>query len=168
MTPEEPVSEESDRIVAALERLNANVVASNEAIALSNQHLAESNERIAELSVFSQRSRRLIRYLGASLVLDVLLTLGLGLAFNQSSDAAHQARIAAAAAQALSVANKNSIYESCNTGNAVRLNDITLWTHILTLIPSQTAANAVSTAGLLLFVDKTFAPRDCGPQPVTG
>lgn len=136
-------------------------IASNAAIVRSNELLSESNDRIAELGRYGRRSRRLIRGLIVSLMLDVVLTGGLGFVLNQASGAANTSKQAANAAHALSVLDKENIVAACLAGNRVRANDILIWTDFLSTPSAVKQHGPPDRDPILILVRKTFAPRVC-------
>lgn len=136
-------------------------LASNRAIIESNRLLGESNNRIANLIRYGHRSRTLIRILTASLVFDIVLTAGLGLAYHRATTAAEDASATAAVASALSAANKESILDSCLSGNVVRANDILIWTDFLSTPAAIKVHGTPAQDSTLRLVRKTFAPRNC-------
>lgn len=136
-------------------------LASNAAIVRSNELLSDSNDRIADLAGYGHRSRMLIRGLVVSFVLNILLTGGLGLAYDQAHGAAESARQAAQAANSLSLTNGQNILTSCRAGNGVRANDILIWTDFLSTAAAVKQHGPPATDPILKLVKTTFAPRVC-------
>ena len=66
------------------------------------------------------------------------------------------------------VSNRATITQLCETGNGFRADQVTLWTHLVTISappPHETAvqkaARAKTVRAFLAYVRKVFAPRDC-------
>ena len=66
------------------------------------------------------------------------------------------------------VANRATVVQLCETGNGFRAQQVTLWTHLIATSqppPHETAAQRrqrdALIAGLLAYVRKVFAPRNC-------
>jgi hypothetical protein len=69
------------------------------------------------------------------------------------------------------VANRATVVQLCETGNGFRAQQVTLWTHLIATSqppPHETAAQRRQRqeliAGLLAYVRKVFAPRDCAAR----
>ena len=66
------------------------------------------------------------------------------------------------------VASRATVTQLCLTGNESRMQQITLWTHLVAIstpppheTPAQQARRAEVTREFLAFVRRVFAPRDC-------
>ena len=66
------------------------------------------------------------------------------------------------------VANRATITQLCETGNGFRADQVTLWSHLVTIsapppheTAAQKAARAKTVRAFLAYVRKVFAPRDC-------
>jgi hypothetical protein len=108
--------------------------------------------------------RRVLIVVSAGLVLDVVLTIVLGLVAGQSHDASAQAQGAAARANAAVAQLHATQVSSCEDGNQTRAGEIALWEHIYGLsvaAAKPTAAERQADERLLAYVRATFAPRDC-------
>ena len=67
------------------------------------------------------------------------------------------------------VANRATVTQLCLSGNESRMQQITLWTHLVAIsapppheTPAARARRAELTREFLAYVRKVFAPRDCG------
>jgi hypothetical protein len=112
------------------------------------------SDNIDDLVKASQRSRRSIRLLTISIVLDIALTIGLGL-------------VALRAQQASDLANSNQArqYQSCLNGNASRAGQIELWTYIISLptMTPRTPAQQAQADSFLIYVKQLYGPLRCVP-----
>jgi hypothetical protein len=116
-----------------------------------DRRIAGSRE-IEELRKAGRHRQRLIRILGASLALDILLTGGFGwLAWR-----ADQSARAAASLQA-------QAHATCLSGNEARAGQRQLWHYILDLPPTapRTPAQQEQADRFAVYIDSTFAPRRC-------
>lgn len=96
----------------------------------------------------AKKRKRNEKILAISILLDVLLTLGLGLVSIQTH------RIAVKADT-----NRNALIRTCESGNEARKNNREIWDYVL-----EITANAPPNAQREKFISKvnaTFAPRDC-------
>ena len=66
------------------------------------------------------------------------------------------------------VASRATVTQLCVTANESRMQQITLWTHLVAIstpppheTPAQRATRAQRTRQFLAYVRKVFAPRDC-------
>ncbi len=121
--------------------------------------LVELSAHIVNLTAYGRRNRRLIRLLAVSLVLDVVLSLGLGwVAFNakEASDSARRATTAAALVA-------TDAHATCLTSNEARAVQHDLWKYVLNVPPSRplTATESGQRAQFRTYIDATLAPRDC-------
>lgn len=103
------------------------------------------SEVVAITAKVGKRNRRMIRWLALSIVVDVILTFGLGWAtirLNQVTASAHT---------------------RCESGNVFRANNTQLWEHILTLPPgaTQTAKQKQQTDDFRKYLLKVDAPVKC-------
>lgn len=116
------------------------------------------DERIArspDIDALVKASRRnwlLIRILGVSVALDVLLSGGVGYLAYQASRTAQQAN-------SLQV----QIHTTCEAGNEARAGQITLWHYLLDLPPTtpRTPEQQEQARQFRAYVDRLFAPRRC-------
>lgn len=131
------------------------------ALAVSNEAIQHSNERIIQINQYGKKNRRLIHALGWSIVVDLLLSIGLAFAINQSHDATENATRAAASAAEASANNATTIKNTCLASNETRKSNIQLWNYLFNLAP-PTAPPSPAVVDFKAFVEKTFAPRDCG------
>jgi uncharacterized protein HemX len=93
------------------------------------------------------KSRRNLRWLAVSVVLDVALSVALGaLAFGQAhtSEAIHNSQVSA-----------------CQQANVKRAQDVAVWNRLLRLPPTATSAQKTEIAELEKLVGVKDAPRDC-------
>lgn len=119
-----------------------------------NRQMAEhpAEESIRVLVKDAQRSKRRMRILTVSVILDILLTIGLATVSFKTSEVAHLAQ-----------SNKDAVIANCQTANESRRNNKALWDFAFTLTPDQppTPEQNERTAKFKEFVAKTFAQRDC-------
>lgn len=116
------------------------------------------DDAIATLLKDAQKRRRQIIALAISLMLDLWLTIGLAFL-------SIQARNTAIAVQN----SKDSIVASCEAANEFRLTEAALWNHILAiepvvereLTPEEQARQDKTVADFRVFLETTFAPKDC-------
>ena len=66
------------------------------------------------------------------------------------------------------VSNRATITQLCETGNGFRADQVTLWTHLVTIsapppheTAAQKAARAKTVRAFLAYVRTVFKPRDC-------
>lgn len=101
------------------------------------------------VTLYGTRSRRLIRAAAISIVLDVVLSLGLGWISFQAREASHNAATA--------------IKTNCVSSNEARKTQIDLWTAVFALPstkpPTEQAARDYDW--LKAHISVIFAPRDC-------
>lgn len=113
---------------------------------------------IAELIKDAGRRRRQIMFLGISLMLDVLLTIGFAYLSIQARDTAIEVQN-----------SKDTLIANCQVGNEFRKTEADLWNHILeiqpanqsSLTPEQEAKRQKTIADFREYLKTTFAPRDC-------
>jgi hypothetical protein len=109
----------------------------------------------AEIDTLVKASRRnllLIRILGVSLAIDVLLTVGFGWVAWRADLTARQAASLQAQAHA-----------TCLSGNEARAGQRQLWHYILDLPPTapRTPAQQEQAVAFGAYIDDIFAPRRC-------
>jgi hypothetical protein len=134
----------SDPITAAQQLTSALDAMSGRLEAVS----ARQDEQI----LYGRRNRSLIRWLVASLILDVILTAGFvfgAIKINEANDRTDQIH--------------NQQVATCVSSNDARLLTTQLWEYIFTLKPStpRTDAQQKQIADLQNYVHRAFAPRDC-------
>lgn len=114
------------------------------------EHPAEESIRV--LVKDADRSKRRMRILTISVILDILLTIGLAAVSFKTSEIAHLAQT-----------NRQAVLANCQTANESRRNNRELWEFAFTLTPNQpqTDAQKAQTQTFKEFVAKTFAERDC-------
>ena len=123
-------------------------------IARSDQ-LDERIARSSDIEALVRSSRRnwlLIRILGVSVALDVLLSGGVGYLAYEASRTAQQAA-------SLQV----QLHTTCVAGNEPRAGQITLWHYLLDLPPTspRTPEQQQQAVQFRAYVDRLFAPRRC-------
>lgn len=98
------------------------------------------------------KRKRQVRLLAASLVFDLLLTVGLATISLKTNETAHLAQ-----------SNRDAVLANCETSNDSRKNNRALWDFAFALTPTQppTEEQKAQTALFKEFVAKTFAERDC-------
>jgi len=159
---DEAMPEKADLLIAAVERLGVGISASNGAIALSNDRIAESNARISELGQASKRQRLLIRILAVSVAFDIVLSLGLGVAFLRARQADNRSRTAAAAVALQVTANNAQARATCLASNATRALATQGWDYLLT--QSEIGASPAMTEraeALRTHIDALYVPQSC-------
>jgi hypothetical protein len=117
--------------------------------------LTDMTAELQRLAAYGHRNRRMIWGLIISIILDLVLTVTIAIVAVQ----AHDANTAAAAA-------KQSELALCTAGNAARAQQVTLWTHLLTLprapgSPPRTKAQQQEISAFGVYVKSIFHPRDC-------
>lgn len=119
------------------------------AVTALHADLSELRYDLNSVTLYGTRSRRLIRAAAVSIVLDIILSLGLGYISFQARDASQNAATA--------------IKTNCLSGNEARKNQIDLWTSIFALPSTKppTEQAARDYEGLKLHIQQIFAPRDC-------
>ena len=115
----------------------------------------DSETRDTELARYGHRNRIMIWATIVSLVLDLLLTAGIAVVAVQ----AHHANSAAAASGQTELA-------LCQAGNVARAQQITLWSHLLSLSPApgtrpRSAAQEKQITEFRAYIRSIFASRDC-------
>ena len=119
-----------------------------------NRQMAEhpAEESIRVLVKDANRSKRRVRILTISVILDVLLTIGLAAVSYKTSEVAHLAQ-----------SNKQAVIANCEVANESRKNNHDLWDFAFSLSPDQpqTPEQQQRAAEFREFVNKTFAQRDC-------
>jgi hypothetical protein len=117
--------------------------------------LTGMTEELARLAAFGTRNRRMIWGLIVSIILDLALTAGIAIVAVQAHDA-----------NSAAVAAKQSELALCAAGNAARKQQVTLWTHLLSLPPApgsppRTKAQQQEIDAFAVYVRSIFHPRDC-------
>jgi hypothetical protein len=109
---------------------------------------------ITALTRASKRNWLLIRILGISVALDLLLSVGVGYLAWQAQGLAAQANSIEQRARA-----------TCLAGNEARAGQIQLWHYVLDLPPSmpRTPEQQAQVDAVRAYIDHLFAPRVCGP-----
>lgn len=121
--------------------------------------LVTLNTNIEDLTKYGRKNRKFIRWLAASLIFDVVLSLGLGTVALNARSASDHARQATSAAHV----NAQNAHTTCVSGNESRKLNRELWQYVLSVPPStpQTADQLKVRQQFQVYIDKTFAPRDC-------
>ena len=128
------------------------VLAANEVV----QAIDSLRKEIASAQKYGRRNRALIWAVGASMVLDVILSIALIALYGQTHDAAQLAK-QASSAQVV----------SCRAGNEARSLQTQLWNTILAFPPttSETPAQAQErekrVTEFRLYIKDAFAQQDC-------
>jgi hypothetical protein len=126
-----------------------------EAIAGVKKTLETVDKNLSAIRNYGKRTRQLFIGLVCSLVIDVALTVTVGiLSFNASSESS--------AVHSVQVAN-------CNSANIERMKEVRLWSYVISLsvkampneTPSQRAARLSQLQDLAKFISGTFAPLHC-------
>lgn len=158
---EQPLADRADSLIRLVEGLQLGVNSSNEAITESNARIAESNLRIAELGISNKRNRHFIGALAGSLVIDLILSIVLGITAVSASTASDKATKASHAASAASTQNAANAVALCHASNDTRAAAKSIWTHVIALIPPTSVEAQKTLDNLQAFVDQTYAPRKC-------
>jgi hypothetical protein len=111
------------------------------------------DEMINDLVKYGRQNRRLIKWIFISVALDILLTASLSFVFLRQQH--NQNSI---------LATSNFVTAGCKSGNDIRAAEIKLWNYVLSFPPAtpRTPAQNQQVADFKVFLDKTFAPRNCG------
>jgi hypothetical protein len=118
-----------------------------------DERLAGSVAAIEALTQSGRHQRIMLRVLTVSLVLDIVLSVGLGFV-------AFQAQRLAAEATSL----RQQQRATCLAGNEARAGQITLWHHVLSDFPAtapRTEEQAQQAHQFALYVENLFKPRNC-------
>ena len=127
------------------------VVRLEEATAALSSAVQGLKESVKGLSTYTHRTRHYIRWLVISIALDVLLTFGLGYVGFQGHEAANQA-----------LQDAHSTKAFCVSSNVARAENLELWDHLFAVSsPPKTKEGAAKLKELRVYIDHTFAPRDC-------
>lgn len=119
-----------------------------------NRKIGETNlpDAVISLAKTAKQNRNRIRLLAISIILDILLTIGLGLLAVQTHTTANKAE-----------SNSQALVASCQSVNDARANNKTLWDYLLSLptpiaptLQQQQVRNQFS-----VFLNKTFAQKNC-------
>ena len=126
--------------------------------------LAAMRRELAAMNVYGKHNRRLIAGLAISFALDLLLTVIVAVFAIQAHDASSQAHVAAS----LAAQNHASALKFCRAANVSAEAQVRLTTYFVAITqppPGAPGAQAVTTrardAALLVYVRRSFAPRDC-------
>lgn len=105
------------------------------------------------------RTRRMVRLLAISVVVDVVLSVVVGVVAFKAEQATNDANQA-----------RRAVVASCVSGNAARAVQRDLWGFILslppppTLTPAEAASRAAQTSQLKAYIATNLAARDCTPK----
>jgi hypothetical protein len=107
---------------------------------------------LADIFKYGQRNRRLIRFTIFCLLVDIFLTVAVGIVL----EGQHRQDVAI-------FKNNNSITASCEANNKFRQGDHGLWNYILSIPPQTplTPQQVIIKSNVEKVVTKTFAPRNC-------
>lgn len=112
------------------------------------------DQQISNLTRADQRNRRHIILLALSLLFDLVLSLVLAYGWHTNHNLAIRAET-----------NRDAIVRGCETSNEARAKNKQLWAYILELpTPDgqpRTPEQQKRLDDFRMFVDDTFAPRDC-------
>ncbi len=116
-----------------------------------DERIAQSSD-VTDLVKASRRNLLLIRILGVSVALDLLLSAGVGYL-------AYQARQTAAQANSIEAQARTT----CMAGNQARAGQIQLWHYVLDLTSAtqRTPEQQQQATQFRAYIDKLFAPRRC-------
>ena len=113
--------------------------------------VSELSNQVKEVDTRGKHNKRLTRIVIFSLVLDILLTVGIGLVGYNTHFLTNQLR--------------QANFNSCGYSNVVRGDDIKLWDEAVAIIsPKGTAATPASEkaeANFLKYIDSTFKSVNC-------
>lgn len=117
------------------------------------QSMTGLTAELKELRTYGHRNRSLIWALALSLLLDVLLSVGLGVVAIQARDATSLAK-----------RNVEAARVTCESGNEARRVSRQLWTYVLDLAatnPDQTPAQRRQLAQIRSVLVTVYVDRDC-------
>ncbi len=130
----------------------------------TQEELAAMRRELAGMNTYGHRNRRLIAGLAASFALDLVLTIVVAVFAIQAHDASSQARVAAA----LAAQNHASALTFCRAANVSAAAQVRLTTYFVAItqpppgVPgAQAKATRARDAALLVYVRRSFAPKDC-------
>lgn len=119
--------------------------------------LSELSDRLDRVTAREEKTRRLTWRTIIAVGIDIVLSMLLVVVYAQSRDNS----------VTLSELHANSV-NACHLGNETRAQEIMLWDHLASIShpsPGETKArqerDAKAVAGLLAYIKRTFAPRDC-------
>jgi hypothetical protein len=135
-----------------------------EAVQGTAGELAAMRRELAAMNTYGKHNRRFIAGLAISFALDIVLTIVVAVFAIQAHDASSQAHVAAA----LAAQNHASALTFCRAANVSAAAQVRLTTYFVAITqppPGAPGAQAVTTrardAALLVYVRRSFAPRDC-------
>ena len=135
-----------------------------EAVKGTADELAAMRRELAAMNTYGKHNRRLIAGLAVSFALDIVLTVVVAVFAIQAHDASSQAHVAAS----LAAQNHASALTFCRAANVSAAAQVRLTTYFVAITqppPGAPGAQAVTTrardAALLVYVRRSFAPRDC-------
>lgn len=119
-----------------------------------NQKIGDTDlpSAVATLVKDAKKRKRQLRLLATSIILDIVLTVGLTFLSIRTHNLAVTAD-----------SNHSAIVRSCESSNDARASNKQLW-HFLLDLPTpnaQTIQQQTNRDKFSMYVDKTFAPRDC-------
>jgi hypothetical protein len=142
-----------DEVTPPAAQAQAGVVATAQGL---TDALGRMTAELENVRAYAQRSRRVIIALAISLVLDVAVTITVGVFAGQVSNATNQA------SATLTQLHKTQV-SACRLGNQSREQEIALWEHIASVgTTSKTPAKVQrEDRALLAYIRRIFSPRDC-------
>jgi hypothetical protein len=135
-----------------------------EAVKGTADELAAMRRELAATNTYGHHNRHLIAGVAVSFALDIVLTVVVAVFAIQAHDASSQAHVAASQA----AQNHASALTFCRAANVSAAAQVRLTTYFVAITqppPGAPGAQAVTTrardAALLVYVRRSFAPRDC-------
>lgn len=114
--------------------------------------------QLAQVKTSLRRGKRVVAALVISLLVDVAVTIGVGIAVHQANDASARANATIAQLHSTQVS-------ACRAGNQTRAKEVMLWTHIFDLSVGSgrpvTAAQRKADEQLLAYIRRTFQAKNC-------
>jgi hypothetical protein len=121
-------------LAAAVSELNTNMAAT-----------------VTGLAVVVKKDRRRVRWLAASVAVDVLLSMGFGYIALQTREAQHAAET-----------NRSNAVITCEVANQTRASQVQLWTYVISLNGKpRTSVEVEKLRKFEIYLGEVFAPRDC-------
>jgi hypothetical protein len=127
------------------------------AVRVMTGELSGLRDDTRQLRTYGARNRHLIKLTAASVVFDVVLSLGLGFAVHRAQEASDRATRAASATVV-----------TCRSSNEARAVQTDLWNYILGQFnqsiaesPAESAERAVNIGKFKAYIATAFAQRDC-------